>query len=86
MTTLQKELDILTQEIARQRAIIEEYKKSGQAQNELLEIYKVRNKELCDALQSLLDEQNYAPLERRRKQWQEACITAARLLSKMEDL
>ena len=40
--------------------------------------------ELLAALQELLDEQNDAPLERRRKQWTEACARARRAIAQAE--
>ena len=40
--------------------------------------------ELLSALQQLLDEQEDEPLERRRKQWSEACERARRAIANAE--
>ena len=40
--------------------------------------------ELLAALKDLLDEQEDAPLERRRKQWSEACARARRAIAQAE--
>lgn len=47
---------------------------------ELLEAYNAENERLREALQALVDEQNDAPLERRRAEWEKAIEKAKNAL------
>ena len=77
-----EQIDQLKDSVQNVAELIARWMKAWQAEHDDNAALRAENAQLRAALQNLLDEQNDAPLERHRVQWEAAMADARAILSK----